>query len=148
MDDLLRLAVEEDASDVHLSVGAPPTLRIRGQLSKLEVPPLTPEDTEQLARGITSEANWRRVVEEGTVDFGIPFKDKNRFRVSVYRQKGFFGSVLRLIPKTLKTLKEIGLPPVVEGDGQALEVGRFLYDSRTSTNRLRVQSLPQSSSCA
>ena len=114
MDDLLRLAVEEDASDVHLSVGAPPTLRIRGQLSKLDVPPLTPEDTEQLARGITSEVNWRRVQEEGTVDFGFPFKDKNRFRVSVYRQKGFFGTVLRLIPKTLKTLKEIGLPPVVE----------------------------------
>ena len=134
MDDLLRLAVEEDASDVHLSVGAPPTLRIRGQLTKLDVPPLTPEDTEQLARGITSEANWRRVVEEGTVDFGFPFKDKNRFRVSVYRQKGFFGSVLRLIPKTLKTLKEIGLPPVV-GDLLTLPRGLVLVTGPTGSGK-------------
>jgi twitching motility protein PilT len=113
IDDLLRLAVEESASDVHLSVGAPPTLRIRGQLTKLDVAPLNAEDAEQLARSVTNDTTWQRVQLEGTVDFAITFRDSNRFRVSVFRQKGFYGAALRLIPKTLMTLEQIGLPPVV-----------------------------------
>ncbi len=113
MEDLLRLAVEEDASDIHISVGAPPSLRLRGDLVKLEAPPLTPEDTEALARAITSESNLDRVNTEGGVDFGFSFREADRFRVSVFRQKGHLGIVLRLIPKRLMTLEEIGLPPAV-----------------------------------
>lgn len=113
MEDLLRLAVEEDASDIHISVGAPPSLRLRGALVKLESPPLTPEDTEALARAITSESNLDRVTTEGGVDFGFSFREADRFRVSVFRQKGHLGIVLRLIPKRLMTLEEIGLPPAV-----------------------------------
>ena len=114
MEDLLRLAVDENASDVHISVGAPPTLRIGGRLVKLESAPLTPEDTETLARGIASEHHLQRVNEEGSVDFGFSFRDQNRFRVSVYRQKGHIGIVLRLIPRHMKTLDEIGLPNSVK----------------------------------
>ena len=90
MEDLLRLVVEERASDLHLSVGAPPVLRIRGKLVKLEVPPLAPEDTETLVRSITSEANLQRLNEDLSVDFAISFSaNKDRFRVSAYRQRGF-----------------------------------------------------------
>jgi len=114
MEDLLRLAVEEDASDIHISVGAPPTLRIGGRLIKLESAPLTPEDTESLARGVASEQHLQRVNEEGSVDFGFSFREKSRFRVSVYRQKGYIGLVLRLIPRHMRTLDEIGLPNSVK----------------------------------
>ncbi len=113
MEDLLRLAVDEGASDVHLTVGAPPAFRLNGRLVKLEVRALNPEDTETLARAITSDANMQRVNEDGSVDFGFSFRGADRFRVSVYREKGSLALALRLVPKRMMTLEEIGLPPVV-----------------------------------
>ena len=113
MEDLLRLVIDEGASDLHVSVGAPPAVRLRGQLVKLDLRPLTPEDTEVLARSITSDSNMQRVNEQGSVDFGFSFREQNRFRVSVYRQKGHLGIALRLIPKALMTIEEIGFPPAV-----------------------------------
>ena len=113
MEDLLRLVIDENASDLHLSVGAPPAVRLNGKLLKLELRPLTGEDTEILARAITSDANLQKVNETGSVDFGFTFRESNRFRVSVYRQKGYLGMALRLVPKKMLTLEEIGLPVAV-----------------------------------
>ena len=113
MEDLLRLVLEEGASDLHLSVGTPPALRRHGRLVKLTTRPLTPEDTETLARAITSDANFARVNEQGSVDFGFSYKDQDRFRVSVYRQQGSIALALRIIPKRMMSLEEIGLPPAV-----------------------------------
>src|SRR5580692_7419428 len=114
MEDLLRLVVEEKASDLHLSVGAPPVLRIRGQLVKLETSPLLPEDTEAHVRAITSEGNLQRLNAEGSVDFAIAFSErKDRFRVSAYRQRGHLAMAMRLIPSEFMTLEQIGLPAAV-----------------------------------
>src|SRR6478735_3440756 len=113
MEDLLRLCVDEGGSDIHLSVGAPPAVRLRGKLIKLELRPLAAEDTEALARSITSEGNLHRANSEGSVDFGLTFREDNRFRVSLYRQRGTLAMVLRLIPKRLLTLDEIGFPQSV-----------------------------------
>lgn len=114
MEDLLRLVMEEKASDLHISVGTSPVLRIRGQLVKLEVAPLEAEDTETLVRSITSDANLQKLNEEGSVDFAIAFGErKDRFRVSAYRQRGFLAMAMRLVPSQLMTLEEIGLPPAV-----------------------------------
>src|SRR3954465_6658326 len=110
MEDLLRLVVEENASDLHLSVGAPPALRLNGRLIRLDVRPLQPEDTESLARSIAGEVNMQRVNEEGSVDFGFTFRERGRFRVSVFRQRGNIGVVLRQIPRQILSLEEIGLP--------------------------------------
>lgn len=115
MEDLLRLVIDEGASDLHLTVGAPPALRLNGNLVKLRLPPLTPEDTETLARAITSETNLQRVTEEGSVDFAFSFRGADRFRGSVYRQKGQLGLALRTIPKRMMSLEEIGMPPAVNG---------------------------------
>lgn len=114
MDELLQLVVDENASDIHLSVGKPPCLRIDGRLHPLEIEPLRPEDTERLMRSITSEEQIQRVREHGGTDFGFAFGDMGRFRVSVFRQKGHFGVVLRLIPSKLMTFEEIGLPPGIK----------------------------------
>ena len=134
MEDLLRLVVDEGASDLHISVGAPPAIRLRGELVKLDLKPLTPEDTETLARAITSEANLQRVNEEGSVDFGFTFRERNRFRVSVYRQKGFLGIALRLIPREMRSLEEIGFPQVVR-DLLSLPRGLVLVTGPTGSGK-------------
>ncbi len=113
MEDLLRLVIDEGGSDLHLSVGSPPAVRLRGELVKLGLARLTPDDTEQLARAITSDTNLQRVNESGSVDFGFTFREKDRFRVSVYRQKGHMGLALRLIPRHLMSLEDIGFPAAV-----------------------------------
>jgi twitching motility protein PilT len=113
MDDLLDLAVREGASDLHLTVGLPPVLRIHGALHPLDSAVLRPEDTERLMRAITSAEHIQQVREGGGTDFGFGFRDVARFRVSVYKQRGFFGLALRNIPSQLLTLKEIGLADTV-----------------------------------
>lgn len=114
MNELLELAFEEHASDLHIAVGLPPVLRIHGGLQPLDVPPLKPEDTEKLMKAITSPEHQQKVREGGGTDFGFGFGDKARFRVSVLKSKGNVGIVLRQIPSTLLTLEDIGLPPQVK----------------------------------
>ena len=114
MSDLLQLAVDEEASDLHLAVGIPPTLRIHGHLRALDTPPLTPEDTERLMKSISSPDHQQKLREQGGSDFGFGFGDVARFRVSIFKQKGNIGIVLRQIPSRFMTLEEIGLPPQVK----------------------------------
>jgi twitching motility protein PilT len=113
LDDLLRLLIEEDASDLHLSVGVPPTLRLKGALTALNTAPLTSADMETLARGLAKPEQMERVSNEGSVDFGFTFRDGNRFRVSVYRERGSLAAAVRLLPRKLLDLKTIGAPPAV-----------------------------------
>src|SRR6476659_4282467 len=111
MSDLLQLVVSEGASDLHIRVGTPPTIRVHGILHRVEGPVLVPEDTEELMRSITSEEHIQHVRERGGSDFGFAFGDMARFRVSVFKEKGNFGLVLRQIPTKMLTLEQIGLPP-------------------------------------
>ena len=114
MSDLLQLVVDENASDLHLAVGLPPVLRIHGSLQPLDADPLRPEDTERLMKSITSEDHVQKVREQGGTDFGFGFGNAARFRVSVFKQKGHVGLVLRQIPSRLMSLEEIGLPAQVK----------------------------------
>ncbi len=113
MSDLLQLVVDEGASDLHLAVGVPPVLRIHGQLAPLDAEPLKPEDTERLMKSITSDDHQQKLREQGGSDFGFGFGNVARFRVSIFKQKGHIGLVLRQIPSKLMTLEEIGLPPQI-----------------------------------
>jgi len=113
MSDLLQLVVSENAADLHLRVGTAPVLRVHGILQRVEGPGLRPEDTEELMRSITSEEQIRSVRERGGADFGFAFGEMARFRVSVFKEKGNFGMVLRQIPTKLLTLEQIGIPPSV-----------------------------------
>ena len=110
MDQLLQLAVDEGASDLHITVGAPPLLRIHGELQQLDLDELRPEDTERLVKSITSPENQRQLQENGGADFGFAFGTQARFRVSVLKAKGNYGTVLRQIPNDLMALDKIGLP--------------------------------------
>ena len=111
---LLRLVVEKNASDLHLTVGLPPTLRLHGSLRQLNVPSLVPDDTASFVRAITSERHQQELKEKGGADFGFSFENKARFRVAIYMQKGNAGLSLRLIPSRLLSFEEIGLPQGVK----------------------------------
>jgi len=113
MSDLLQLVVSEGSSDLHLRVGVPPVIRLHGILHRVEGPPLRPEDTEELMRSATSEEHIQHVRERGGADFGFAFGELARFRVSVFKERGNFGMVLRQIPTKLLKMEEIGLPPSV-----------------------------------
>ncbi len=111
MSDLLQLVVSEGASDLHIRVGVPPTIRVHGILHRVEGPPCRPEDAEELMRSITSEDHIQHVRERGGADFGFAFGEAARFRVSVFKEKGNFAMVLRQIPSKLLTMEQIGIPP-------------------------------------
>ncbi len=110
MSDLLQLVVSEGASDLHIRVGVPPVIRVHGVLQRVDGAPLQPQDSEELMRSITSEDCIQQVREQGGADFGFAFGEVARFRVSVFKEKGNFGLVLRQIPTKLLTLEQIGLP--------------------------------------
>ena len=114
MPDLLQLVIDEGASDLHIQVGVPPMLRMNGSLTPLDTPALSPEDTERLMKAITSDARRVEISELGGVDFGFSFGTQCRFRVSVMKQKGSYGMVLRTISQTLLSLEQIGLPATVK----------------------------------
>src|SRR5580658_10431984 len=110
MADLLQLVVQEGSSDLHIRVGVPPVIRVHGILHRVDGPPMKPEDTEELMRSITSEDHIQHVREAGGADYGFAFGEMARFRVSVFKEKGNFGMVLRQIPTKLLTLEQIGMP--------------------------------------
>jgi twitching motility protein PilT len=99
-------------SDLHITVGRPPILRMHGRLRALETKILEPEDTTALMKSITPEKNQQELQEMGGSDFGFAFGDKGRFRTSIFRQKGNVTMVLRLIPNELMSFNKIGLPKI------------------------------------
>ena len=110
MNELLELVVEQNASDLHLQVGQPPTLRLSGSMTPIDGPALTPIDTEKLMQSITPDSHISNVKLNGGSDFGFAFGEKARFRVSVLKAKGNYGLVLRQIPYKMFGLRDIGLP--------------------------------------
>mgnify|MGYP000501242014 CR=1 FL=1 len=113
IDRILETCIKRGGSDIHLSVGRPPVLRLHGHLRSLETKVLEPEDTVALMKAITPDRNQQELQEEGGTDFGFAFGDAGRFRVSVFKQKGNVSIVLRLIPSRFLSFDEIGLPPIV-----------------------------------
>ncbi|HOA73323.1 MAG TPA: type IV pilus twitching motility protein PilT [Phycisphaerae bacterium] len=114
IDRILETCIKRGASDIHLTVGRPPVLRLHGRLRSLETKVLEPEDTVALMKAITPERNQQEIQEEGGTDYGFAFGNQGRFRVSVFRQKGNLAIVLRLIPSKLLTFEEIGLPTICQ----------------------------------
>src|ERR1700690_2280027 len=114
IDRLLETVVKKKASDLHLAVGKPPTLRLHGHLRELQTKALDSEDTMALLKSITPERIQQEFEETGSGDFGFAFGTESRFRVSVFKQKGFASIVLRRIPSKLLSFEQIGLPKMAE----------------------------------
>ena len=114
IDKLLDLVVDKGASDLHLAVHSPPVVRLHGKMRALNTPPLTAEDTMGLMKSIASERSQQELAEAGGADFGFSFGDRARFRVSIFKQKGNVGLVLRQIPNKILSMDDVGLPPLIK----------------------------------
>jgi twitching motility protein PilT len=114
IDRLLETTVRRGASDLHLAVGKPPTLRLHGHLRELQTKVLEPEDTQSLMKSITPDRIQQEFEEQGSGDFGFAYGDEARFRVAIFKQKGYTSLVLRKIPNKIMTFEQIGLPAMAE----------------------------------
>ncbi|MGH9380072.1 MAG: type IV pilus twitching motility protein PilT [Thermoanaerobaculia bacterium] len=111
---LLEEMVAREASDLHLTAGAPPQVRVDGRLLPLDHPPQTPEQIRRLTDSVLSEQQKRRLEEELELDCSFGIDGLARFRANVYHQRGSLAAAFRLIPRHIRSLQELGLPPVVE----------------------------------
>jgi len=114
MQDLLQATVDEGSSDLHIRVGLPPMLRVHGNLTPLDMPPLTPLDAKALVYAVTPVDKLDELEREGGADYALPFLDLARFRVSAFKERDRYALVLRLIPTKMLTLEQIGLPQQVK----------------------------------
>jgi len=112
IDRLLDTVVKLGASDLHLTVGRPPTLRLHGHLRNLQTKVLDSDDMVSLMKAITPERSQQELQEEGGCDFGFAYGDAARFRVSIFKQRGDIAIVCRQIPNRLLTFEQIGLPEI------------------------------------
>lgn len=113
MRELLETAVKRNASDLHITEGLPPILRIDGELVPLDNHPLTSEDTERLVYSILTDRQRVEFEEELELDFSLSIPGLSRFRVNVHRQKGNVEAAIRTVSLEIRSIEELGLPPVV-----------------------------------
>jgi twitching motility protein PilT len=110
---LLKAMLDKGASDLHVTTGSPPQLRIDGSLVPLRVPPLTPVDTKQLCYSILADAQKVEFEEQQELDLSFGVKNLARFRANIFMQRGAVAGAFRVIPYKILSLQELGLPPVV-----------------------------------
>ena len=110
---LLKAMVEKGASDLHITTGSPPQLRIDGKLVPLKTPPLTPVETKQLCYSILTDAQKHKFEEDSELDLSFGVKGLSRFRANIYMQRGAVAGAFRTIPFKILTFQELGLPAIV-----------------------------------
>jgi len=114
IDSALRTLVERGGSDLHIKVGVPPTVRLHGELAHLEgYEPLTAEDTEKAFHDVAEARSRTEFEEAGEADFSYALADVSRFRVNTFKQRGTTSIVCRAIPFEIRSVEDLGLPPVV-----------------------------------
>lgn len=111
--DLLKTMIEKGGSDLHITTGIPPMVRLHGRVMPLGDKPLTPTETKQMAYSILTDVQKHKFEEDKELDFSFGIKGLSRFRANVFIQRGAVGMAIRTIPYRIFTFEELGLPPVV-----------------------------------
>lgn len=111
---LLQAGFELKASDIHITVGVPPVMRINGDLRKYGKESLLPEETEGMARAIIPEKMWTRFKEQGELDFSYGIPGVSRFRVNTYHQRGCVSMAIRIVPTSIPTIEDLKLPEILK----------------------------------
>jgi twitching motility protein PilT len=111
---LLKAMVEKGASDLHLTTGSPPQLRVDGHLTPLRMDPLSPQDTKQACYSILTDAQKHRFEANNELDLSFGVKGLARFRANIFVQRGAVAGAFRTIPYKILSFEELGLPPVIE----------------------------------
>ncbi|RMG58713.1 MAG: type IV pilus twitching motility protein PilT [Deltaproteobacteria bacterium] len=114
MHEFLKMMIEKGASDLHITTGLPPTIRVDGRLTPLPFEPLTPTETKKLCYSILTEAQKQRFEEQRELDLSFGIKGLSRFRANIFMQRGAVAGAFRTIPFRVPTFEELGLPPVVK----------------------------------
>ena len=115
VDELLRIMIDREASDLHIKAGSPPGLRIHGELLPLEdSAPLTPDDTDRLINSMLADHQKSKFAEDKELDFAYSYSDLYRFRVNVFLQRQAMTAVLRAIPIHIQTIDDLELPQVLK----------------------------------
>src|SRR5271167_2312570 len=110
---LLKTMIEKGASDMHITTGAPPLLRIDGQIVPLKLPPLGPVETKQLCFSVLTEEQKAQFEKTNELDLSFGVKGLSRFRANIYAQRGAVAGAFRTIPFKILSFEELGLPPIV-----------------------------------
>src|SRR6186713_2556859 len=111
---LLKSMVEQGGSDLHITTNSPPLVRVDGVLKPLNLPPMTPSETKQLAYSILTDNQKHRLEENLELDFSFGIKGLARFRANVFHQRGAIAAAFRQIPYEIRGFRDLGLPPIIE----------------------------------
>ena len=132
--ELLQFAVEQEASDLHLSTGSIPMIRVHGRMKKLNLPPPTPEEMEEEIRKILTPEQWERLMEMKEIDLSQKLETIARFRVNVYSQINGYGIAFRTIPSSIRGFEELGLPEILK-DLALRDRGLILFTGPTGCGK-------------
>jgi twitching motility protein PilT len=135
INDLLKLLFEKNASDLHLTAGSPPVLRIDGDIVPVELEKLTPEVCQELIYGVLTDEQKERFERENELDLAFGVKGLGRIRMNVFRQRGAVAAALRNIPSRIPTFDELGLPEVVSKTIVKLPKGLVLVTGPTGSGK-------------
>jgi twitching motility protein PilT len=111
--ELLKITVDKEGSDLHISTSSPPQVRVHGHLERLPMPDMSPSETKQLVYSVLTDSQKKRFEETLELDFSFGIKGLARFRCNVFNQRGAVGAVYRLIPEKIRAFGELGLPMVL-----------------------------------
>ena len=111
--ELLKTTFEMGGSDLHLATGSPPQVRVNGHLQRLDEPALAPDVVKALAYSVLTDAQKKKFEETWELDLAFGLRGVGRFRANIFNQRGSVGAVFRLISERIKSLEELGLPPVL-----------------------------------
>jgi twitching motility protein PilT len=114
LNQLLKAMVEQGGSDLHVTTNSAPQIRVDGTLRPLNLPPMTPAETKQLAYSILTDNQKHRLEENLEIDLSFGLKGLARFRANIFHQRGAIAAVFRQIPYEIRTFRELGLPAVIE----------------------------------
>ena len=132
--DLLKIMIEKDASDVYITVDSPPMFRVEGITAPYGEDIYTPSQTEELANSIMNERQRADFAEKMEMNLALYYPELGRFRVNIFRQRGFVGLVIRQIKMHIKTIDELGLPQVIK-DISMTKRGLVLVVGGTGTGK-------------
>ena len=114
IDELLQEMTSRKASDLHMKAGSPPVIRVDGELFLLDAPPMTPEDTKDVAASIMTDKQIRRFSEHNEIDFAYSAPQLGRFRVNVFRQRGSISMAMRQVATQIPSFEELHLPEIIK----------------------------------
>ncbi len=131
---LLHFTIQNEASDLHISAGESPMIRVHGEMKRVDTPALSTEQAQAMIYDMMNDSQRKIFEEFSDIDFSMQLGDVSRFRVNIFRQNRGLGAVFRAIPTTIRTLTELGMPPVMSSIAQR-EKGLVLVTGPTGSGK-------------